>query len=105
MTEKEYDHDPGDDKDVTVLMWALSKKQWQTITKAIEDPASLFKSYEAWQAHEKLQRAKHLKKGYKMVKVKIDIPGTLKWCKENRKPINLASFSRYSLKTYARKKG
>jgi len=65
MAQKEYDHDPGDDPDVSVLMWDLTNAQWKKIRALIKDPKSLFDSYRAWQDDAKTQREKHKKRSTK----------------------------------------
>ncbi len=101
MAAKEYDHDPGDDKDVTVVMWKLTKKEWDRIRAQVKDPAGLCDSYEDWLAREKTQREKHVEKGYRVVDVAIDTDAALAWCKAEKQPVTLKSFSRYCLKAYS----
>lgn len=98
MATKEYDRDPGDDKDVTVLMWKLTEKEWGRIRAQVKDPEGLCDSYEEWMAREQVQREKHVEKGYRIVDVGIDTEATLAWCRSEKQPVTLKSFTRYCLK-------
>ena len=101
MGAREYSSDPGDDEDVTVLMWKLSADQWRAIRDAVEDPSVLCKTYKEWVARERRHRKQHASKGYTIREVVVDPAKAVAWCKRQGAPVNVKSFSRYVLGGHA----
>lgn len=102
MARKIFDHDPGDDPAVTVLQWKLTQRRWKTLAGLVSDARELGSSHDAWQARQEKNKEKQRKKGYRVVEVALDIPATLAWCKAEKKPVTIESFSRYSLLQFAK---
>lgn len=95
--QKEYYFDPGDKKDVKVIMWKLNAKQWQLIRNTVIDKKEWPTTFKKWQFSEKALKVKHLAIDYKIVYAPINLKKAISWCNGKKLPISLKSLVKYIL--------
>jgi len=83
------------DRAVVVGLAWFDRKQWQHLTKVVEDRNELDDTYEQWQ-QSALDAVRMMEgQGQKVEKVHIEVESLVAWCKAKGLPVNGKSRAQY----------
>ncbi|GMV83177.1 MAG: hypothetical protein AMXMBFR7_43610 [Planctomycetota bacterium] len=100
MRLKWYSEDPGDTKDVTVVMLVLSESRWREIKSKVSDPDQWCETYDQWLATESANRKTYMVKGYTIVDFSLSLDQAKIWCQSKKLVLSTKSISKYVISSY-----
>ena len=93
------------DRTLVVGFAWFDRKQWQRLTKAVEDRNELDDTYEQWE-QSALDAVRAIERqGQKVEKVHVEVESLVSWCKEKGLPVNGKSRAEYVTQLMQRRHG